>query len=78
MVKNELLRCVGTSIGQQGGLSLDDRLVDLELDSLRFIQLVVQLEHALGVEFADDRLDYRRFERIRDVLVYLEELVAPA
>ncbi|HLG54338.1 MAG TPA: acyl carrier protein [Vicinamibacterales bacterium] len=76
MVEDVLLRCVGTSIGQQGGASLDDRLVDLQIDSLRFVQLVVQLEHALGIEFADESLDYRRFERIRDVLQYLEELVA--
>ena len=76
MVENVLLKCVGTSIGQQDGTSLDDRLVDLEFDSLRFVQLVVQLEDALGVEFDDENLDYRRFERIRDVLQYLEELVS--
>jgi acyl carrier protein len=76
MVDNVLLQCVGTSIGQTAVASLDDRLVDLEFDSLRFIQLVVQLEHALGIEFADEKLDYRRFERVRDVLQYLEELGA--
>jgi hypothetical protein len=35
----------------------------------------MQLEHALEVEFADEKLDYRRFERIRDVLRSLEDLV---
>ena len=76
MVENVLLECVGKSIGQKGGVSLDDRLVDLEIDSLRFVQLVVQLEHALGIEFADENLNYRRFEQIRDVLQYLNELIS--
>jgi acyl carrier protein len=77
MVENVLLDCVVKSLGQQSRPSLDDQLVDLGFDSLRFIQLVVQLEHALGLEFADDRLDYRLFERVRDVLHYLEELEVP-
>lgn len=75
MVKKVLLQCVGTSIGQKDIASLDDRLVDLEFDSFRFVQLVVQLENALEIEFSDEKLDYRRFERVRDVLQYLEELV---
>ena len=76
MVEEVLLKRIGTTIGQQNHASVGDRLVDVGIDSLRFIQLVVQLEHDLDIEFADENLDYRRFERIRDVLQYLEELVS--
>ena len=76
MVENMLLECVRKSIGQPGSRSLDDLLVELGFDSLRFIQLIVQLENALGIEFADDMLNYRHFERIGDVLRYLESLLS--
>lgn len=78
MVETALLKCIGTTIGEQGTATLDHRLVDLEFDSYRFIQLVVQLESALGVEFADDKLNYRQFERVRDVSRYLKKLVSEA
>ena len=48
MLANILLDCVGKTIGERDTASLEDRLVDLDFDSLRFIQLVVQLENAPG------------------------------
>ena len=78
MVETTLLKCIGTTIGEEGVATLNHRLVDLEFDSYRFIQLVVQLENALGVEFADDKLNYRQFERVRDVSRYLRKLVSDA
>lgn len=77
-IETVLLRCIGTTIGEAGTTTLDHRLVELEFDSYRFIQLVVQLENALGVEFADDKLNYRQFERVRDVSRYLKKLVSAA
>jgi acyl carrier protein len=78
MLKSVLFRCVGTTAAYLSSLSLDDRLVDLEFDSLRFIQLVVQLENALGIQFEDEKLDPAQFERMRDVLSYLEQLIPEA
>ncbi len=78
MLENVLFRCVRTSAAYLESVSLDDRFIDLEFDSLRFIQLVVQLENALGIEFADDKLDPAQFERMSDLLAYLEILALEA
>ncbi|MBZ9770998.1 phosphopantetheine-binding protein [Mesorhizobium sp. CO1-1-8] len=78
MVETVLFRCVGKTAAYLSSVSLDDRLVDLEFDSLRFIQLVVQLENALGVVFDDEKLDPAQFERMSDLLAYLETLAPKA
>jgi acyl carrier protein len=59
-------------------ISLSDRFVDLEFDSLRFIQLVVQLEYVLSIEFEDEKLNPALFERVGDLLAYLETLAPEA
>jgi acyl carrier protein len=73
VVEDVLLECV--EVCGFRGASLDDRLADLGFDSLRFVQLVVRLEAVLGVEFADEKLDYHSFDRLRDVLLYVESLL---
>nr|WP_267876025.1 phosphopantetheine-binding protein [Massilia rubra] len=73
-----MLRCIGKTAPYISSFSLDDRFVDLDFDSLRFIQLIVQLEHALGVEFDDEKLNPTSFERIGDLLAYLETLTPSA
>ena len=76
-VEDVLRHCLGSCGLRPADVSLDDRLEDLGFESLRFVQLVVLLETSLNVEFADERLDYRGFERIRDVLAYVESLTQP-
>jgi acyl carrier protein len=73
-----LFRCVGKTAPYLSNFSLDDRLVDLDFDSLKFIQLVVQLENALAIDFDDEKLDPAKFEKMRDLLAYLETLAPNA
>jgi acyl carrier protein len=73
-VEDVLRQCLGSCGFRPADVSLDDRLEDLGFESLRFVQLVVLLETSLNVEFADERLDYRGFERVRDVLAYVQSL----
>jgi len=78
MLQSVLFQCVSTSVPYLDNISLDDRFVDLDFDSLRFIQLVVQLENVLGIEFEDEKLNPALFERVGDLLAYLEILAAEA
>ena len=78
MNETVLLRCIGKTGPYISSFSLDDSFVDLDFDSLRFIQLIVQLEHALGVVFDDEKLNPASFERIGDLLAYLETLTPSA
>lgn len=74
MPDDVFMECVEKTFGSSACVSYDDRIVDVGFDSLRFVQLVVLLEAAFSVRFADEKLNYRSFERIRDVSDYVDEL----
>ncbi len=73
-----LLDCIRRSAAYLGSASLEDRLIDAEIDSLRFIQLVVLLENKLELEFEDKKLNSAEFERFGDILSYMQEIAPHA
>ena len=55
------------------GLRPEQELVaDLDVDSPKGLQLLVQLEEALGVEISDE--DAARMDTVGDVLAYVDRL----
>ncbi|WP_113700940.1 acyl carrier protein [Nonomuraea lactucae] len=77
-VETRLLACIRAHRAELDGVGPGGTLVDLGYDSLSFIELVLRVENEFGVEFDDERLDYRRFERVGDLLRYVESLLAAA
>ena len=49
-----------------------DLVVDLGIDSPKALELLVELEEALGIEINDE--EAARFETVGDVLTYVEAL----
>ena len=49
-----------------------DLIVDLGIDSPKALELLVELEEALGIEITDE--EAARFETVGDVLTYVEAL----
>jgi acyl carrier protein len=49
-----------------------DLVVDLGIDSSKALELLVELEEALGIEITDE--EAARFETVGDVLTYVEAL----
>jgi acyl carrier protein len=72
-------RAVIAKVGRRApeSLSEDQSLVaDLGIDSARALQLLADLEDALGVEIADE--DAARMNTVGDVLAYARRLEATA
>lgn len=57
-------------------VDMDSALADLGYESFTFIELVVAIEEALGIEFDDEYLNYRRFDNLRAVSTYVDTCVA--
>lgn len=51
-----------------------DLVADLDVDSPKGLQLLVELEEALGVEISDE--DAARMDSVGDILTYVERLPA--
>lgn len=54
-------------------LKHNDDLTQLEINSINFIRLVVELEDFFEVEFEDDALDYTKYLSLNELCNYLEK-----
>lgn len=49
------------------------KLQDMGINSITFIQIVVELEECFGFEFNDEDLDYEKFIYLSDLYEYIKE-----
>ena len=49
-------------------LTLDDIIFDEKMDSLRYLNLIVELEEAFGIEIEDEVLFSDQIESLRDLI----------
>lgn len=71
-------RCVQLSTQEQARLQSGEGLslvVDLGFDSLRFVQLIVEIERQFGVKFADGDLSYDTLDRVDRIAEFVERIV---
>ena len=54
-------------------LSLDERLAEIGIDSLKMVELVVSLEDEFGIQFSDSDLDPSGWLTIADVAVLVSK-----
>lgn len=54
-----------TDVGPQ------DKLQDLNVDSVAFIQIIVALESEFGFEFEDEKLLFTAFPTVKDMVDYV-------
>lgn len=55
-------------------INLDSDLADFGLNSLIFIKLVVELENQFKVTFDEDKLDYKKFLNLDELIRYVNLL----
>ncbi|EPR10462.1 acyl carrier protein [Ruminiclostridium papyrosolvens] len=53
----------------------DDFLANVGITSMTFIKLLVEIETEFGIEFETGYLDIKKFESIRTIISYIEELL---
>ena len=68
-IQDEVRKIIAESLNIDSEiLSNDIKLIDdLEVDSIAFIQLVVEAEDEFGIEFPDDKLDFSSFITVADI-----------
>lgn len=48
----------------------NDILLDLQIDSLDFMRIIIEIENKFNFEFDDNMLKYDRFYRVDDLIKY--------
>lgn len=51
------------------------KLIDIDIDSITFIQIIVQLENSFNVAFEDDKLLFSAFPTVGSMVAYVESLI---
>ncbi|MCL6589233.1 MAG: acyl carrier protein [Firmicutes bacterium] len=51
----------------------EDSLAVLPLNSLNFVKLVVNLEFEFGIEFAEEDIEFERFQTFGELIGYIQE-----
>lgn len=73
-IKKKLLEIVTKQVNSIIGrdILLEDEMVKIGLNSIAFIQIIVELEETLEFEFDDDSLDFYKFHTIQDIFTYIK------
>lgn len=56
-------------------LENNNDLSQLQINSISFIKIVVELENEFDIEFSDEALDYSRFSTSENLCEYIEEML---
>ncbi|MCX7748511.1 MAG: acyl carrier protein [Clostridia bacterium] len=56
----------------ENGLSVDQALTGLDINSVDFVKMVIALESEFGFEFDDDDVSFNRFKNLGDLVSYIE------
>lgn len=59
---------------EENNIAVHTKLKDLSLDSLSFIEALVNIEQAFGIEFEVDQAEVSYWKTIGDIVVKAEEL----
>ncbi len=57
----------------EAGIRLEDNLSSLNINSISFIRLVVEIEKEFNIEFQDDIIDVRNFSTLKSLVEFIEE-----
>ena len=56
-------------------IALDSKLLDMGIDSLIFIEMIVEIENEFGIEFVGDKLNQKEFDSVQSLVQYVYSLL---
>ena len=65
------LQVIQDNLTEKVDVKLEDNLQDLDINSITFIQIIVNLESEFDFEFEDEKLLFTEFPTIKDMVDYV-------
>ncbi len=75
-IEKKLIEVIKNVLEEEGDIKITDKLSDHNVNSIKFIELMVEIEDAFGVEFDDEELlstDYLTFESFLSYILARED-----
>jgi|HubBroStandDraft_3_1064219.scaffolds.fasta_scaffold741627_2 acyl carrier protein len=74
-IGQQLINLIEDQLEIKDEVTLNNKLVDIGYDSLKFIELVIKIESFFEIEFEDEYLSYHKFETVSEVEEYISSKV---
>ena len=59
----------------EDGITPETEIKSISLDSLSFVELIVNLEAEFGISFDDEQLNIYDYATVQDIINFVEELI---
>lgn len=74
-MKDKVIRIIKKACALEEDISLESELALLSLDSLSFVNVIVELEEEFGIEFDIDELAIFHWKTVDDIVKNIEEKI---
>lgn len=72
-MKNKVIELIKDNLALDEEVDIDTPLKSLSLDSLSFINLIVQIEETYDIDFSFDELDIKKWNNVNDFIQTIKE-----
>ena len=72
-MKNKVIELIKDNLALDEEVDIDTPLKSLSLDSLSFINLIVQIEENYDIDFSFDELDIKKWNNVNDFIQTIKE-----
>jgi acyl carrier protein len=70
-ISERALQVIKNNLSEKTDINLEDKLQDLDINSITFIQIIVALESEFDFEFEDEKLLFTEFPAVKDMVDYV-------
>ena len=71
-IETKIIEMVKSKIDASINITPEMKLHEMEIDSLIYIEIVVEIEAEFKFQFEDEKLSYEEFNTLRDIIEYVE------
>lgn len=69
--EKRLIELISQNINDCEIVTMESKLEEIGFDSYKFIKLVIAIEEEFNVEFEDDDLSYKKYDKVKNLFEHL-------
>lgn len=77
-MREQILECIKKNVNAENEITEDTPIVDLNIDSIKMIYLLIEVEKQFEIEIDDSNLNYKNYTCIKDLIDMIEEQIGNA
>jgi acyl carrier protein len=71
-IENKIKEILSSVFDISEEINCEDELINIGMDSIKFVKLVVIIENEFNLQFPFEDIDFNRFSTIKDLIYFVE------